>query len=179
MEINSVILSGIVRCDTYSHNAHNLDFRKILIDVRRKSETIDTITVIYQEKIKRYKENDKIKVAGTLRSRREGKKLEIYVYADNIELWDGDDVNELIIEGHVCSEPYYKENRKRKITQMLICCENIRKTYTSVLAWKRTNLLIGDKVVVYGRMQSRIYSDRNTDRMINEISAYKIVNSDK
>ena len=88
---------------------------------------------IYQEKKKRFNEGEKLSVYGTVRSRREGKELQLYVYADEIEKHSGPDINEVMLEGYVCSDPYFKEVKNRKLTQFLICSENKRKLYRAFM----------------------------------------------
>lgn len=173
MDINSVVITGTVKGDVYSHSAHDSEFRQIKLESERKSGTKDMITIIYQEKKKTYEKNQRIKVTGSLRSRREDGRLIIYVYADEIELYEGEEINELILEGYVCSEPYYKEIPGRKLTQMLMCSNNLRRAYASVIIWEKTNLEIGQKLVVCGRLQSRTYGASEKLRQVNEISAYR------
>lgn len=174
MNINSAIITGTVREDNYSHTAHDLEFRELIVETRRRSNVKDTVKVIYQEKEQRFNEGQRIMVSGSLRSRRENNKLDIYLYAEEIEEYSGEETNELILEGNICSEPYYKEVSGRKLTQFLICTENKRRSYVSVLVWKKKNLQLGQKVTICGRLQSRTYKQGNTDRKINEISAYRI-----
>lgn len=174
MNINSAVISGTIISEAFSHCAHGLNFRKIILENKRTSHATNTINVIYQSNDKLYEEKQRIKVSGTIRSRREGKQLQLYLYADEIEAYSGEEVNELIIEGYVCSDPYFKILRNRKLTQFLICSDNMRRVYASVLVWKKTKINIGNKLVICGRLQSRIYYEKNRSRMVNEISAYRI-----
>lgn len=174
MKVNNVVIAGIVEQDKYSHNAHDLDFRELIIGCKRNSGVKDLIKVIYQEKTKQFNEGEKVSVYGTIRSRREGKVLQLYVYADEIEKYEGQDINEVMIEGYICSDPYYKELKNRRLTQFLICSENNRKVYGSILIWKKTGLQMGNKIIACGRLQSRNYKKENGEKMVHEISAYKV-----
>ena len=174
MDINSIVITGKILSDNYSHTAHNYDFRKIELESERRSKINDFVKIIYRYEGINYSPGTHIRVIGTIRSRREGSKLVLYVFAEEIEPFVGEDENELIIQGFVCSEPYYKEVSGRKLTQMLVCVENKRKCYVSVLIWKKTKLKPGDRIIICGRLQSREYMNKKTIKCINEISAYRV-----
>lgn len=174
MDINCIVITGKIISDNYSHTAHNYDFRKIELESERRSKINDKVKIIYRDIGETFFVGEHIKVCGTIRSRREGSKLVLYVFADEIEQFIGNDENELVIEGFVCSQPYYKDVSGRKLTQMLVCIENKRKCYVSVLVWRKTKLQPGDKITICGRLQSRSYMDKKTRKCINEISAYRV-----
>lgn len=171
MDINSIILCGKVKNLKFSHTVNYMDYYKFDVETERESGRKDEALVVFPEGITEIKEGDNVFVSGSIRSRRIGSKLQIYVFPDLIKKKERGNYNEAIIEGHVCSIPYHKQTIKGELTQFLVCIENGRDYYISSIIWDDVELSPGDKIVIKGHLQSRIYwSDKSPETVFELVS---------
>lgn len=171
--INNVVLCGEVKNIRHSHIAHEKKYNTAEVETRRKSGVIDVIPIVMDESIRI--QHKKARIMGQVRSRREDGKLKPYIYVTSIEDYLGVDENEVIIEGHVCSEPYSKTVRNGCLTQFLVCLDNNRRSYISSLVWEDASVVPGDKVVLIGRVQSRVFWRDDVKEEVVELSSKEMV----
>jgi len=120
MVINQIVISGTSSGAQYSHHENGATYYKTEVETKRLSGTTDTITVIMPAFMKDITPGEKINVSGSIRSRREGNKLQNYIYADRIERSETEDTNEAVLEGYICSEPYRKQTQEKQLTQFIV-----------------------------------------------------------
>lgn len=172
------------------------DYYKFMLECERKSKNTDIIMVA----IKASDENKGIRllsigtemtIIGTMRSRDwndEAKKhhlehfCEVIHYEFSTSMVDKSfDSNIVILTGYICTDPKIKVTTKnrRTITEYRLAVENQNHEteYFPILAWggkavdiKKYNRC-GDKFVVVGRFQSRVYTKKSTG---NDYIAYEI-----
>lgn len=172
MDINKIALAGKIYNLEFSYEHQNVNYYCCRMKTKRLSGVVDDCLVVMPEQIATQIKSKQITVYGSVRSRRELNKLITYVYADAISDYEID-ANEAVIEGYVCSEPYHKKVKNKDLMQFLFCLNNYRKHYVSLLIWAKTSLKQGDKIVAFGRLQSREFWSGKSLEMINEISVYK------
>lgn len=177
MNLNQAVMVGTCSKIEKSHRYNGHEYYRAIIKTKRMSGNEDEVPVILPDYMKTIQAGDKTMVSGAIRSRRAKGRLINYIYADHIEARNQRDENETIVEGYVCSEPYRKQTKSKELTQFLICIDETRPSYISVLVWKKNNIQIGDKLIIQGRMQSRQVTNSDGAKTINEISAYRIDNA--
>lgn len=171
MDINRIELWGTISAANSFYDAKDNIMYKALIMCERRSGTKDYIPIVSNNSIPL----GHVKISGQIRSRRNEGRLEPYVFAQSICSDDCYiDENEAVVEGYVCSDPFYKKTKTKELTQFLICIEGTRQSYLSVLVWDNTDFKKGDKIAICGRLQSRRFMKDNQPVEINELSAHKM-----
>jgi len=182
---NTLTISGMVNVIEKSHEFHGEQFFRILIDVIRLSENVDTVPVIVSEKLlfnNAIAPGMFITVEGQIRTKnhKEGNaksKLLVFGYANDVtkiteeELFASEIKNIVVMEGHVCKVPTHrKTNTGRIITDLSIACNRqySKSDYIPCITWGVTakmakKLRVGDKIKFTGRFQSREYRRKNDD----------------
>jgi len=92
------------------------------------------------------------------------------------------DVNYVELVGYICKKPIYRKTPfDREISDLLIAVNRMfnRSDYIPCISWGRTARFcstrgIGDRVRVYGRIQSRIYQKRHLDETVEDRVAYEV-----
>lgn len=188
---NKVYLCGkVVSSPTFSHEIYGESFYDINLEVARLSEQRDIIPVTISERL--FKENNlaigcKIAVKGQFRSYNKmidgHSKLMLTVFVR--ELCDEiPEFNSNIIElmGYVCKEPIYRTTPfKREICDALIAVNRAynKSDYLPCIAWGRnaryvSELGVGEKVFVTGRIQSREYQKKVDENIVETRMAFEI-----
>ena len=109
------------------------------------------------------------------------RKLLIFVFASAITAEDGEPINEVILEGPLCREPNYRRTPLgREICDIMLVIPRAfrRADYLPCILWGRTaqegaQLHTRERIRIYGRLQSRIYTKATEDGM-QERTAYEI-----
>lgn len=180
MTTNRLNLSGrIIACPEYSHEECNKIFYKTFLDIKRTSESIDTIPVIMSKKLIEMR-NDMsgrvVEVSGYFRSFNQfsdednRSHLILNAYARNIRLMDADEEeneneNQIFLDGHICKPPIYRKTPLgREITDIILAVNrSYKKTdYIPCIAWgknaqKAARFGVGTHLTLNGRVQSREY----------------------
>ena len=187
---NHITLCGSLQSlPVYSHENHGKQFFRFVLEVPRLSGTVDLLPVIAQEEVLAQIDpcaGSMLKVCGQIRSHNQhtdGKRhLLIFVFAETITAEDSEPVNDVILEGPLCKEPIYRRTPLgREICDLMLAVPRAfrRADYLPCIAWGRTALDIAschvrDRIRIYGRLQSRIYTkltpDGPEDRTAYEIS---------
>lgn len=176
----------------YSHEVFGEKFYISEVKVPRLSDSYDYIPLMVSERLLDMSESYKgrtIRAIGQFRSYNkhlEGhSKLILSVFAREVEFPDGiweESPNSIGLDGFICKEPVYRKTPLgREICDLLLAVNRPynKSDYIPAIAWGRNarfagNLKVGDRVHVWGRMQSRIYQKRLGDNCVEQRVAYEV-----
>ena len=190
MKNNKVTISGeVVSEPEFSHEVYNEGFYEFYLKVNRLSVAYDIIPVTISErlmKISNIKVGSKISGYGQFRSYnklQDGKsKLLLTVFLREIVPYDEyANPNSIEITGYVCKEPVFRTTPfNREISDVLLAVNRSynKSDYLPCIAWGRNarfvkDFVVGDKVIVSGRIQSREYQKKIDDEVVTR-TAYEI-----
>ena len=192
MNNNKVHLKGkIVSKPRLSHQVFDEDFYEIDLEVNRLSDSKDIIPVTISSKLMNkndFEIGNMLSISGQFRSYNkqvDGKsKLVLTVFARDIMDSSKDDENPNTIEliGFVCKAPIFRTTPfKREICDILIAVNRAynKSDYLPCIAWGRnaryaSSILVGEKVSIFGRIQSRNYEKKLESGEIEKKVAYEI-----
>lgn len=194
METNVVTIVGKINGEKkFSHEIYGEGFYVYNMEIPRLSETVDNLPLTISERLLvglDLKDQDMIKVEGQLRSYNKfidgSNRLVLTIFARDIMPFDGEEdlknPNEIFLEGYICKPPVYRETPfGREITDILVAVNRLynKSDYIPAIAWGRnarfsSNLGIGDKIRIWGRIQSRKYQKKfNDGNVVNKV-AYEV-----
>ena len=194
IENNQAIVKGtIVSGFTYSHEIFGEGFYLMDVEVERLSDTSDIIPVMISERLINVNEDyegKNIVIAGQFRSynKHEEKKnrLILSVFAREIEFVDEIEkehsTNQIYMDGYICKEPVYRKTPLgREIADILIAVNRPygKSDYIPCICWGRnaryaSNLFVGSRCRVWGRIQSREYFKKINDEQSVRKVAYEV-----
>jgi single-stranded DNA-binding protein len=191
---NQVNLIGIINKGfEFSHEMFGEGFYNFTIRVPRLSKNEDTIPITASERIidinKDYS-NELINITGQFRSYNrhvEGKnRLLLTVFARELFVVGEEEMaknpNYIYLNGYLCKEPLYRTTPfGREITDILIAVNRAynKSDYIPCICWGRNakyakSFEVGEKIQLWGRIQSREYQKKvSEDKYINKI-AYEV-----
>lgn len=178
----------------FSHKIYGEGFYTFDIVVPRLSDYTDVLPVtvserlIYGMDLKNIK--SKIKVDGQLRSYNKyiegSNRLILTVFTRDLSILDASEEvknpNQIFLDGYICKEPLYRTTPfGREITDLLIAVNRAygKSDYIPCIAWGRNarfseKLKIGDRIKIWGRIQSRGYQKRlSSGEVLNKV-AYEV-----
>ena len=189
---NIVTIFGVVKDKpTYSHEMYGEEFYNAELIVPRLSDVADVLPITISERLIMgidIKEGSKVIVEGQLRSYNKymdgSNKLILTIFARNILLSDEEikNPNQIFLDGYICKKPVYRTTPfGREITDMLIAVNRPynKSDYIPSIAWGRNaryseKLKVGDRIKIWGRIQSREYQKRISDEEIITRTAYEV-----
>lgn len=192
---NYVYIAGRMKTEAeYSHTVYGEGFYTFFMEIERLSGKTDIVPVTVSERILGFSpvyKDEFFAVEGQLRSynrKIEGDKtrLMITVFVKNIyhaeEIDTMRNTNEIKIEGFICKPPVYRVTPLgREITDILVAVNRAfgKSDYIPCIAWGRNakyagEYITGDKVLINGRLQSRIYEKHLEDGTTEERTAYEV-----
>ena len=193
MENNQVTVTGMISKEcAYDHTMHGEDFYKIEITVSRMSGVDDVLPVLISERLFDVNEElfgHHVKVTGEYRSynKREGERtrLILNVFAKEVEILDKEDIfeiNYIFLDGYICKSPTYRKTPlDRDIADLLVAVNRPygKTDYIPCVAWGRNarwagGLSVGERVQIYGRIQSREYKKALSETNIETRVAYEV-----
>ncbi len=176
-----------------SHENHGQIFYHFYLRVERLSGYADILRIVVPERTLMRTElerGDMLYVRGQVRSYNEhtaeGRRLRIFVFADELECREGEPLNDVALTGTVCRPPVLRRTPLgREICDLMLCVRRScrRSDFLPVIAWGRTARMIagarsGDLLELLGRLQSREYTktvqgeaDKRTAYEISVLSA--------
>lgn len=194
IENNQVTLMGeIVSEFGYSHEIYGEGFYMADLQVNRLSDSADLIPLMVSERLLDVTQNyvgAKIAVIGQFRSynRHEERKnkLVLSVFAREIEFIDeigeSSKTNQIFLDGYICKEPIYRKTPLgREIADLLLAVNRPygKSDYIPCICWGRnarfaSSFEVGNRCVVWGRIQSREYMKKLSDEEVEKRIAYEV-----
>ena len=171
-----------------SHVNHGQTFYHFYLAVERLSGCTDVLRVVVPERTLKRTElecGDMLFVRGQVRSYSEsserGRRLRIFVFADELECRQGEPLNDIALTGVISRAPVLRRTPLgREICDLMLRVGRgfRRSDYLPVIAWGRTARTIadargGDTLELSGRLQSREYT-KNLDGVPEKRTAYEI-----
>lgn len=179
---------SLVNLPCFSHENHGHRFFRFLLEIPRLSGAVDILPVIAEESVLEQMDlsgGEMLTVTGAIRShntREDGKRhLLVFVFAESIVAEDGEPINDVVLEGMLCREPTFRRTPLgREICDVMLAVPRSfrRADYLPCIFWGRTaqeaaECHTRDRIRVYGRLQSRIYT-KLTEEGAQEHTAYEI-----
>jgi len=193
MENNKVLLLGKVIAEpTPSHEVYGEKFYQFNLEVKRLSGSVDVIPIVFSERLLVLESlhiGTIVKLNGQFRSYNNPEsgrsKLVLVVFAREIILTEAseeEDKNEIYLEGFACKKPNYRQTPfGREISDLLVAVNRAynKSDYIPCIAWGRNakyceSFMVGEKIKVYGRVQSREYEKKQEDGSVEKKVAYEI-----
>lgn len=176
---NEVHLAGQIYSKlTLSHEVYGERFLTFCLKVERLSDICDYINITVSERLIKtmeLSEGDFVEVDGQFRSYNNysstGNRLILTVFARDISLSYDDNFknpNYIYLNGFICKSPIYRITPfGREITDILVAVNRAynKSDYMPCIAWGRNarfsgNLMVGDNIKIWGRIQSREYQKK-------------------
>lgn len=194
IENNQVVVMGEIVSDfSFSHEIFGEGFYMVDIRVARLSDSMDIIPVMVSERLIDVTEDYKgynVVISGQFRSynRHEERKnkLVLSVFAREIEFVEeiGDSVktNQIFLDGYICKEPVYRKTPLgREIADLLLAVNRPygKSDYIPCICWGRnaryaSGFEVGERCLVWGRIQSREYMKKISEEDLEKRIAYEV-----
>lgn len=191
---NQVTIAGEVVSDfTFSHEIYGENFFLVNIAVSRLSDSCDIIPVMVSDRLMDVKGDYKgciLQASGQFRSynRHEETKnrLVLSVFAREVsfvEIPEGEqNPNHIFLDGYVCKKPVYRKTPLgREIADVLLAVNRPygKSDYIPCICWGRnaryvSNLEVGTRLKVSGRIQSREFKKKLVDGTKDVRTAYEV-----
>jgi len=193
-ENNQVTISGEIASGfNFSHELYGEKFYIVNVNVQRLSDASDTIPVTVSDRLVDVSKDymgQFASVTGQFRSYNkqdgEKKRLVLSVFAQEFDLL-GEDVeinngNHIFLDGYICKEPIYRKTPLgREVADLLIAVNRPygKSDYIPCICWGRnaryvSNLKVGERCAIWGRIQSRQYIKKLDDEHNEERTAYEV-----
>lgn len=161
----------------FSHEIFGEKFYNMKIKINRLSDSFDILPMTVSERLLQDIDLDKqnlVNVVGQLRSYNKTlnnkNRLVLTVFVREIKSIDEEnkDPNSIFLDGYVCKEPVYRKTPLgREITDLLVAINRPynKSDYIPSIVWGRNakfakNLKVGDRIQLWGRVQSREYEKK-------------------
>ena len=194
IENNQVTVMGEIVSDFgFSHEIFGEGFYLVDIRVKRLSESYDVIPLMVSERLIDVDGDYKgmyVCVNGQFRSynRHEERKnrLVLSVFAREIEFIDeleeSSKTNQIYLDGYICKEPIYRKTPLgREIADVLLAVNRPygKSDYIPCICWGRNaryanNFQVGERCVVWGRIQSREYMKKLSETEVEKRVAFEV-----
>lgn len=189
---NRVEVVGIIASMfEFSHHSYGENFYRVFVRTPRFSGTEDVIPVIISEALVDVGNGDAIGdvvyISGEYRSLNRDGKLLLNVFAEQIDFFDlADDertfMNEITLDGYIVKEPIFRTTPKgREISDVMMATHrrNGMSDYIPCIFWGRSSrriasLPVGQRIRVFGRVQSREYIKNYEDGTSEILTAYEV-----
>ena len=192
IESNNVTVYGTVTSKPeFSHEMYGEGFYTVYLEVPRLSDISDTLPITISERLVQGLNIDvgsTLLVEGQLRSYNKyhegNNKLILTVFARNLKTTDQDvkNPNQIYLDGYICKKTVYRTTPfGREITDMLLAVNRPynKSDYIPCIAWGRNaryseNLKVGDRIRIWGRIQSRDYQKKISEDEVITRTAYEV-----
>ncbi|MCL0975344.1 single-stranded DNA-binding protein [Clostridioides difficile] len=175
----------------FSHEIFGEKFYNMKIKINRLSDSFDILPMTVSERLLQDIELDKqnlVNVVGQLRSYNKTlnnkNRLVLTVFVREIKSIDEEnkDPNSIFLDGYVCKEPVYRKTPLgREITDLLVAINRPynKSDYIPSIVWGRNakfakNLKVGDRIQLWGRVQSREYEKKIDENNVVKKMAYEV-----
>lgn len=201
-DTNVVNLKGELEDELeFSHEIFGEKFYSTKIKINRLSNSNDVLPVTISERLLQeidFEKNKIVGIVGQLRSYNKNidnkNKLVLTVFVREIKAitdLDTKDPNRIFLDGYICKDPVYRKTPLgREITDLLVAINRPynKSDYIPSIVWGRNakfakNLNVGDRVQMWGRVQSRVYDKKleagsSVKKVAYEVSVSKIKKMD-
>ena len=194
IENNQVTVMGeIVSGFTYSHQIYGEGFYMMDVKCQRLSESIDTIPVMVSERLVDVAADYRgylVSINGQFRSynRHEERRnrLVLSVFARELnfieEMEESSKTNQIFLDGYICKPPIYRKTPLgREIADLLLAVNRPygKSDYIPCICWGRNaryanGFAVGDRCVVWGRIQSREYMKKVDEENLEKRVAFEV-----
>lgn len=197
METNMVKLVGKIAGEKkFSHEMYGEGFYVIEIEVARLSNSVDILPVTVSERLLVNVDlnvGEYLIVRGQLRSYNryieDSNRLILTIFAKDVHNPDEEELgenlkspNEIYLDGYICKKPIYRTTPfGREITDILLAVNRPynKSDYIPSIAWGRNarfceNMLVGDHIILWGRIQSREYQKRDVEGEVEVRVAFEV-----
>lgn len=175
----------------FSHEIYGEGFYNFSIEIPRLSDYLDVLPVTISERLitgVELKAGIDVQITGQLRSYNkyaDGRnRLILTIFAKDISL-DCEELanpNQIYLDGYICKPTSYRTTPfKREITDILLAVNRAynKSDYIPAIAWGRNarfsdKLEVGDRIKIWGRIQSRDYQKRLDNGQIISKTAYEV-----
>ena len=176
----------------FSHEIFGEKFYCTKIKINRLSNSSDILPITISERLLQdidFEKEKLVSVVGQLRSYNKNvdnkNKLVLTVFVREIKPIveiDTKDPNSIFLDGYICKVPVYRKTPLgREITDLLVAINRHYKKYEYIpsLAWGRNakfakNLNVGDRIQMWGRVQSRVYDKKLEGGISVKKTAYEV-----
>ncbi|MEF9992323.1 MAG: single-stranded DNA-binding protein [Peptostreptococcaceae bacterium] len=176
---------------THSHEIFGEKFYSAKLKIHRLSDTYDVLPITISERLLQevnLSENNLVDVSGQLRSYNKNidnrNKLVLTVFVREIKTVEEEakDPNSIFLDGYICKDPIYRKTPLgREITDLLVAINRPynKSDYIPSIVWGRNakfakNLEVGDRVQMWGRVQSRDYEKKLEGGSAEKRVAYEV-----
>lgn len=191
-DTNIVNLRGKIEDNLeFSHEIFGEKFYSTKIKINRLSDFYDVLPITISERLLQgidLEEEKNVNIIGQLRSYNkndgERNKLVLTVFVRDIKPMEEDskDPNSIYLDGYICKQPIYRKTPLgREITDLLVAINRPynKSDYIPSIIWGRNakfarNLKVGDRVQMWGRVQSRFYEKKIDENNILKKVAYEV-----
>jgi primosomal replication protein N len=178
----------------FSHKVYGEGFYNFKLTVPRLSDYSDVLPVtvserlIYGMDLTGCKQN--LIIQGQLRSYNKfvdgSNRLILTIFARDLSVQDDDEEiknpNQIALDGYVCKNPLYRTTPfGREITDILVAVNRSygKSDYIPCIAWGRNarfseKLKVGDRIRIWGRIQSREYQKKHYSGEVTNKVAYEV-----
>jgi single-stranded DNA-binding protein len=198
LENNQVTIIGeVVSAFTYNHEIYGEGFYMMDLKVDRLSTSYDIIPVMISERLIDVSQDYRgkyMEVQGQFRSynRHDERKNKLvlsvfareanFIELDEENPPEGSKTNSIYLDGYICKEPIYRKTPLgREIADLLLAVNRPygKSDYIPCICWGRNarfagNFKVGERVLVWGRIQSREYMKRMDEENIEKRIAYEV-----
>ena len=185
---NEVLLEGIpLSAPEPSHENHGTQFYRFPMEVPRLSGTPDVLPVILSKDLcPQILPDIPLRLCGQLRSFNNrsgiGNKLVLTVYTQTLLLAQDEFCNQITLSGTLCKPPVFRRTPLgRSICDLMLAVSRKygRADYLPVIAWgqlalQASELQVGSRMTLDGRVQSRTYQKVLEDGSIEQRTAYEV-----
>lgn len=197
-DTNVVNLKGELENELeFSHEIFGEKFYSTKIKINRLSNSNDVLPMTISERLLQeidFEKDKIVSVVGQLRSYNKNidnkNKLVLTIFVREIKAitdLDTKDPNNIFLDGYICKAPVYRKTPLgREITDLLVAINRPynKSDYIPSIVWGRNakfakNLNVGDRVQMWGRVQSRVYDKKleagsSVKKVAYEVSVSKI-----
>jgi primosomal replication protein N len=178
----------------FSHKVYGEGFYTFKLIVPRLSDYSDILPVTVSERLiygvglESCKQN--IKIEGQLRSYNKfvdgSNRLILTIFARELSILEDEEEvknpNQIALDGYICKNPLYRTTPfGREITDILVAVNRPygKSDYIPCIAWGRNarfseKLKVGDRIKIWGRIQSREYQKRQFSGEVINKTAYEV-----
>ncbi len=175
----------------FSHEIFGEKFYNTKIKINRLSDSYDILPITISERLLEdidFENNKLVSITGQLRSYNKNidnkNRLVLTVFVRDLKVSEEDnkDPNSIFLDGYICKAPVYRKTPLgREITDLLVAINRPynKSDYIPSIVWGRNakfakSLKVGDRIQMWGRVQSREYEKKTEDGNVLKKVAYEV-----